>query len=204
MLESTASGLQALSHGQVLYPDLYQVIELVECPPPPPRIATGNSVYSSSLYTSESESSVSDDDEAVSSYCSSDTPVTPVELVSSCSGGGGWPGSKEQVFLNVKPSNLSRILLWRQQSLLCSSEPTTVKPRVSQREGRSDGVESNARRMRSEGTCSDLGRGNDALTSVFSCPACDVTFPDRESLRQHGEDTSTSPPCASAVQYALE
>lgn len=99
-------------------PDTVQIIQLVECSPPPRRIVSAESSYASSSYASSSDCSEETDESECSSYCSSVEP----SVVQDCS----------PQLLHDEPTESSeaysvrmkRILAWRED--FCSHLSTTL------------------------------------------------------------------------------
>ncbi|PFH46471.1 hypothetical protein AMATHDRAFT_43577 [Amanita thiersii Skay4041] len=203
-------------HSYYKQPYPLQVIQLVEAPPPPsPRISSV--VHSSSAPSSQYSDSIDDsdsshihhpeddDEEVCSSYCSSDLP--PEQLESPSSRPESLPSSQ----LASDPSDwrMKRILAWRENfsaamtaslsdTLLSGCLKRKFDHRQDDDDDNDDTISHTSKRSRSDNaSISSLGE--------HSCPACDATFPSRQSLRQHGLDTARSnEACSVAVEYAFE
>lgn len=99
-------------------PDTVQIIQLVECSPPPRRIVSAESSYASSSYASSSYCSEEANESECSSYCSSVEP----SVVQDCS---PQPLHDEQTESSEAYSvRMKRILAWRED--FCSHLSTTL------------------------------------------------------------------------------
>jgi hypothetical protein len=190
-----------------------QIIQLVECTPPPRRIISPESLYASSSSAPTSSSSCSEEEEEeeeedeseCSSYCSSEEPVAGAEYSSPQSA----PSADTY---NIR---MKRILAWREDfsSHLSStlSDPSitsSLKRKISiSADYNNDAMSHSSKRSRSQ--LSSRGQGtNSSRTSLgaLSCPACDASFDTRQDLRQHGHDAraGAKEACFVAVDYAFE
>lgn len=185
-------------------PDTVQIIQLVECSPPPRRIVSAESSYASSSYASSSYCSEEADESECSSYCSSVEP----SVVQDCS---PQPLQNEQTESSEAYSvRMKRILAWREDfcshlsTTLSDSSFSSLKRKISAQPD-DDVTSHTSKRSRSQSsqcegmsTCSSLGR--------LSCPACDASFDSRQDLRQHGYDAraGANEACFVAVDYAFE
>jgi len=185
-----------------------QIIQLVEGQPPPPRrigsIAPSDSFASSSScsdYDSESESE-SDEESIQSSYCSSDD--RPMHQP--------WSEHPTPYPVPIPDDTYSyrmkRVFDWRDHS---SSDSDTSSSASSSY----DLSRSSAPIRRLVGDAMD----DDAMSHTsrhsrrpihkrpslpaYSCPACDASFPSRQSLKQHGLSAQVEA-CHAAVEYAFE
>ncbi|KAJ3993305.1 hypothetical protein F5050DRAFT_1577907 [Lentinula boryana] len=183
-------------------PHTVQIIQLVECSPPP-RILSPESFTSSSSGASSSYCSEDEEESECSSYCSS------VEDLAEQSSPG---------FVHDEPSSLSetynlrmkRILAWREDfsshlSTTMMSDPiiTSLKRKMPVNSDDDDVISHTSKRSRSS-----RGEGRSSCSSLgaLSCPACDASFDNRQDLRQHGYDArvGANEACIVAVDYAFE
>ncbi|KAJ4470205.1 hypothetical protein J3R30DRAFT_1238075 [Lentinula aciculospora] len=186
-------------------PHAVQIIQLVECSPPP-RILSPESFASSSSGASSSYCSEEEDESECSSYCSS---VEPLAEQGSPNFVHDEPSSSSETY-NLR---MKRILAWREDfsSHLSTtmSDPTIVsslKRKMSINSYDNDAISHTSKRSRSQ--CSlDEGRStSSASLGALSCPACDASFDTRQDLRQHGYDArvGANEACIVAVDYAFE
>ncbi|KAG5341543.1 hypothetical protein E4T56_gene3190 [Termitomyces sp. T112] len=194
-------------HLLLRQPYTVQIIQLVEGPPPPPRIKISSAIgdtssehYYSSSYSSSAEDNNADNESACSSYCSSDIP--PEQSGSQLEKPSNSLELSRETFSVTK-----RILAWRENfsahmSATASevSLPSTLKRKI--RLAHDDDIMSRSskrsRSQTSQGDASVLSLG------VHSCPACDASFTTLQSLRQHGHDARANEACCVAVEYAFE
>ncbi|KAF9263953.1 hypothetical protein L218DRAFT_979850 [Marasmius fiardii PR-910] len=189
-----------------------QIIELVECPPPPRRIVDFSHAASSAYSSSSCSYTSSEDEEELecSSYCSSEDPLEAQSPQLLCEKQGSSQFSSDTYSLRMK-----RILSWRKnfstQLGSTLSEPSlssSLKRKISSYCGddydEDDVVSQSSKRSRSHSSegesCSSSSLGS------VSCPACDAFFDDLQSLRQHGRDAQAgaNEACITAVDYAFE
>ncbi|KAH9992738.1 hypothetical protein BJV74DRAFT_884577 [Russula compacta] len=183
----------------VRQPCSLQIIQLVECSPPPPQQKYTPSRISSSSYsdsvsdTSSAYDSSSSSLSAASSYCSSaEDSAAPV------------PPS----FDNRDPSvddtyrtRQRRVSLWR-DAVYSKNVANSVRPASpSQKRKTPDGDLTN-----SDSVASHTPRKSPRSTlSAHSCPACDEDFSSPFSLRQHASTSrSANEACRIAVEYGFE
>ncbi|KAJ2927473.1 hypothetical protein H1R20_g9625, partial [Candolleomyces eurysporus] len=218
-------------HFYVRQPHCVQIIQLVEADaPPPPKVSSvidSHSWASSSYYSSEySESATSEDDadeedEACTSYCSSDASPEELEASPSEHSKSSAAESSDTYSLRIK-----RILAWREdfysQAQSAISEPSSPSlKRKLELDGDEDdnASHSSKRSRRSQASSVDsedslimmvdaapIGITSHPSSSLcmHSCPACDSFFDTPQSLRQHGLDAQANEACCVAVQYAFE
>lgn len=177
----------------------FEIIQLVEGPPPPRRqisSAISSSEASSSTCSTEYEDSDSlssdeDYDSVCSSYCSSDEFSEDVHL-------GEDP--EMPTLDDTYSSRMKRVFAWRESFFQAMNITAPDHPPLK-RKG-DDHPEPNdqfvPKRLRS-----DDGERDCTVTS-HSCPACDTSFPTRESLLLHGRAVGASEACCVAVEYNLE
>ncbi|KIK55245.1 hypothetical protein GYMLUDRAFT_248849 [Collybiopsis luxurians FD-317 M1] len=215
-------------------PHAVQIIQLVECAPPPRRIVSPESLcsssYASSSYCSEEEDE--EDESECSSYCSSAEPVAQ----ESCS--PQLASSQSETY----SLRMKRILAWREDfsshlstTLSDSSIPSSLKRKMSINSDEIDSVgchfhrpqlppsisfplawtwiadkflqmSHTSKRSRSQASSRDEGTSTCSSLGALSCPACDASFDTRQDLRQHGHDAraGANEACFVAVDYAFE
>ena len=188
-----------------------QIIELVECSAPPPRnIASviNDSAYSSSYssdYSSEGsdeDSEDSEDEEAATSYCSSDLPPEHPDAPSA-----GDDVSPRIELASECYSSIKRILAWRENfsndfsAAFETSSPPSLKRKMALDDDDDSTSHTSKRSRRSQAS-----QGNASIISLDThpCPACDASFATRQDLRQHGRHAQANEACSAAVEYAFE
>jgi hypothetical protein len=164
-----------------------------------------SSYYDSTEYSSSEEEEEEEEEELCSSYCSSDLPPEVLEC----------PESEAFVKPPFSPESddirMKRILAWRENfsaamSATFSDSITTTSlkrkfPGDFPDEDDDEIMSHSSKRSR----MSDDESSSVSSFGEHSCPACDVTFPTRQSLRQHGLDAAKSnEACSVAVEYAFE
>ncbi|KAI0255713.1 hypothetical protein BJV78DRAFT_1350118 [Lactifluus subvellereus] len=182
----------------VRQPCSLQIIQLVECSPPPPQQKYTPSRISSSSYSdSQSDDSACDSSSPSlsdgSSYCSSvegsAAPVRPSL------------NDRDPSFDDTYRTRQRRVSLWRDAVCSKNDAASARPPSPSQKRKTPDG---------------DL-RDSDAITShtprksprstlsAHSCPACDEDFSSPLSLRQHASTSkNVNEACRIAVEYGFE
>ncbi|KAM6496669.1 hypothetical protein JOM56_007142 [Amanita muscaria] len=187
------------THGYVYYKQPYslQIIQLVECSAPPPRQilsapSDGISAASSSSSSYDSSECTSEEDEICSSYCSSDLP--PEEFEDPIVDVHNSPAPE------IGDVRMKRVLAWRENfssamsAALFDSAP--LKRKFPGDHDEDDTMSRSSKRSR---------LSDESSIREHSCPACDASFPTRQSLRQHGLDAAKSnEACSVAVEYAFE
>ncbi|KAE9405279.1 hypothetical protein BT96DRAFT_347519 [Gymnopus androsaceus JB14] len=176
-------------------PDTVQIIQLVECPPPPRRIISAESSYTSSSWASSSYCSEEADESECSSYCSSVEPV--VQDSSEPEPIPYEPAASSEAY-NIR---MKRILAWREDfsshlsttlsahyflfAFIDPSISSSLKRKISVHPDDDDVKSHTSKRSRSQ---SSQGEGTSSCSSLggLSCPACDASFDTRQDLRQHG------------------
>ncbi|KAL0955231.1 hypothetical protein HGRIS_004132 [Hohenbuehelia grisea] len=199
-----------------------QVIQLVECPAPPPRPiadvaarsdATSSSYDDDSNYYSSSTSSTDpdDDDEDCSSYCSSDLPSEEVddcvvEDTQRCA-------LAAESLPQTESMRMKRILAWREDfssqmsdTLYDPSLSSPLKRKIALDDGDDDVASQSSKRSRRSQASDSQGDSRSSASSLceHACPACDAMFETRHQLRQHGRDAASNEACCVAVDYAFE
>ncbi|KAF8653530.1 hypothetical protein AX16_003914 [Volvariella volvacea WC 439] len=204
-------------------PYTVQVIELVECPHPPPRDISppATSSYYSSSYTSSScgsDSEECDEESICESYCSS------VEQDHhSCDDDSSSLASQTSMD-SAFSATMKSILVWRERAMCIGSSTaphdaprpsSPLKRKLSSEhyssDDDSDGDDDTAFRKRSrsqgpdEEMVVDAARSKDDSGShIWACSACDAAFSAADDLKRHGEGEQVNEACAAAVQYAFE
>jgi hypothetical protein len=188
-----------VNHGH-LYLRTLEIIQLVEGPPPPPRIASVP-FSSSSDYDSEPSSSSDDESESLcSSYCSSDIPLEQLDSETSQAQHSADGSDPETFSIRMK-----RILAWRENfaaTMGTASSDTPLftlkrKLKTSNEHEGGDAHSHSSKRSRSH-------RSSQGGLCAHSCPACDAFFSSPHCLRQHGLDAGANEGCSVAVDYAFE
>ena len=167
-----------------------RVIQLVECSPPPRRIAAiaSPSFASSSSYSS----SCSESEESTSSYCSSDEDEHVVER---------QHGESQSAALGDCYSlRMKRIQTWRDNffASLTSTARDASKPSHPPLKRKLPPTDAE------DDTSSQSSKRSRSHASSHPCPACDVSFPTRHALCHHGRGTHASDACRAAVSYVME
>ncbi|KAH9967431.1 hypothetical protein BC827DRAFT_1305322 [Russula dissimulans] len=173
-----------------------QIIQLVECSPPPPQHKYSPSSISSSSYSDSDDSaydssSSSPSLSAGSSYCSSAEDSAPLAPPSF--------DNRDSSIDDTYRTRQRRVSLWR--DAVCSVLPYSR-------------IQSNPARPASPSQKrktpdSDLAN-NDSISprstlSAHSCPACDEDFSSPLSLRQHASASkNANEACRIAVEYGFE
>ncbi|EIM80396.1 uncharacterized protein STEHIDRAFT_150588 [Stereum hirsutum FP-91666 SS1] len=201
-------------------PYSHQVIQLVECAPPPREpyqpsrissyVASSSSESSSSSSSSSAPMSSSpdeDESESISSYCSSEQDAGSAPLPPSP------PASRDPTIDDTYRVRMKRIHAWRDalhpddpsllstESPLCPSRKRKVADDSdddSHDESYPDTIPSSPRKLaRSVTSSRSLG--------THSCPACDAHFASPQGLRLHGRSSSSAnDACRIAVEYGFE
>lgn len=217
------------SHLYVCQPHAIQIIQLVEGPPPPPRISSPIESSSAGSSSGSSYPSTSDsEDDNCSSYCSS--YVTPSD-----------PSQDREPVVWTDDTyhvRMKRISVWRNNSLKAMSPSAgtsliwlqstlphsniSIEPRSSSLKRKLDrnqtdddsvgltayissGTAANALQV-SHSPKRSRSRDPQSPSRLFghSCTACDTPFSSRQSLRQHGRILDASEACRTAVEYDFE
>lgn len=180
-----------------------QVIQLLECPAPPP--GPPRSTYTSTSYatSAEDEDGVSEDaeDQPCTSYCSSVSDLPEPTLSD--------PSRRAS---SAAPSAaMSRITAWRKISVLCVDDAETSSTGSGKRKQLHDGegiddLTSPCPKRPREWPVPASNDSKASALATFACPACDSFFSTVHALQQHGEEARAHDyeACSAAVQYALE
>ncbi|KAI0306025.1 hypothetical protein B0F90DRAFT_1666151 [Multifurca ochricompacta] len=184
----------------VRQPCSLQIIQLVECSPPPPRQKYTPSRISSSSYSDSqsndsaydtSSSSLSDG----SSYCSSvegDTPLVPPSF-----------DDRDPSVDDTYRIRQRRVSLWR-DAVYSKNVTTFARPTSPcQKRKTPDGDLTN---INNDSVATHIPRKSPLSTlSAHSCPACDEDFSSPLGLRQHASTSkSANEACRIAVEYGFE
>ncbi|KAF9219943.1 hypothetical protein BS17DRAFT_716135 [Gyrodon lividus] len=176
-------------HLYVRQPHAIQIIQLVECTPPPRRISSVIESSSAGSSSASSCPSTSDSEEECSSYCSS--IVTPDE---SSQDREPVPWTDDTYNTRMK-----RVYDWRDGFTKATSALTGMSfSGMTPHQTDDDTVSHCSKRSRSRD-----GHSISRLTG-YPCPACDTPFPTLQSLRKHGRTPSVSEACRIAVEYNFE
>ncbi|KAH9026365.1 hypothetical protein EDB85DRAFT_2149205 [Lactarius pseudohatsudake] len=181
----------------VRQPCSLQIIQLVECSPPPPQQKYIQSRLSSSFYSdSQSDGSAYDSSSSSlsdgSSYCSSAELSAPV------------PPSFEDRDPSVDDTyrtRLRRVSLWR-DTVYSKNDAASARPASPcQKRKTPDGDLVNC-----DPLASHTPRKSPRSTlSAHSCPACDEDFASSHSLKQHASASkNANEACRIAVEYGFE
>ncbi|KAF8998121.1 hypothetical protein BDQ17DRAFT_1391777 [Cyathus striatus] len=184
-------------------PHTLQVIQLVECSPPPRRI--GSAIESSSASSSSScdyseeysESAPSEEEEEVcTSYCSSDEEEE-------CEDASALRPEYNSDTYSVR---MKRILAWRENfsahmgaSFSEPILPSSLKRKMSSEHD--DNLSHSSKRSRSQSSLSDVSM---ISLGAHSCAACDKSFGTQQALLQHGKAAGANEACSVAVEYEFE
>jgi len=185
----------------VRQPYSLQIIQLVECSPPPPQQKYQPSRISSSSYSdSESDTSAYDSSSsslsAGSSYCSSaQASAAPVPLSFD---------NRDPSVDDTYRTRQRRVSLWRDavhsKNVANSARPASPSQKRKCPDGgdllaNSDSVTSHAPPRKSPRS----------TLSAHSCPACDEDFSSPLGLRQHASaNRNANEACRIAVEYGFE
>ncbi|KAN0137046.1 hypothetical protein V8E53_005043 [Lactarius tabidus] len=182
----------------VRQPCSLQIIQLVECSPPPPQQKYISSRLSSSFYSdSQSDSSVYDSSSSSqsdgSSYCSSDEQSNPA----------GPPSfeDRDPSVDDTYRTRQRRVSLWR-DAVYSKNDAALARPASPcQKRKTPDGDLVN-----SDPLVSHSPRKSPRSTlSAHSCPACDEDFSSSHCLRQHASASkNANEACRIAVEYGFE
>ncbi|KAH9066538.1 hypothetical protein EDB87DRAFT_1553328 [Lactarius vividus] len=190
----------------VRQPCSLQIIQLVECSPPPPQQKYIQSRLSSSFYSdSQSDGSAYDSSSSSlsdgSSYCSSAELSAPA------------PPSFEDRDPSVDDTyrtRLRRVSLWR-DAVYSKNDAASARPASPYQKRKtpdSDLVNSDPLVSASiyMNSASHTPRKSPRSTlSAHSCPACDEDFASSHSLRQHASASkNANEACRIAVEYGFE
>ncbi|KAJ3718684.1 hypothetical protein C8R42DRAFT_697251 [Lentinula raphanica] len=181
-------------------PHAVQIIQLVECSPPPQTLSP-DSFASSSSGASSSYCSDEEEESECSSYCSSEEDI--IEQNSP-----DWV--HDQSSSDTYNLRMKRILAWREDfsshlSTTMISDSTLKRKMPGSSNDDDDALSRMSKRSRSHSSRAE-GRSNCSSLGALSCPACDASFDNRQDLRQHGYDArvGANEACIVAVDYAFE
>ncbi|KAJ3771863.1 hypothetical protein FB446DRAFT_80187 [Lentinula raphanica] len=181
-------------------PHAVQIIQLVECSPPPQTLSP-DSFASSSSGASSSYCSDEEEESECSSYCSSEEDI--IEQNSP-----DWV--HDQSSSDTYNLRMKRILAWREDfsshlSTTMISDSTLKRKMPGSSNDDDDALTRMSKRSRSHSSRAE-GRSNCSSLGALSCPACDASFDNRQDLKQHGYDArvGANEACIVAVDYAFE
>jgi hypothetical protein len=186
----------------VRQPCSLQIIQLVECTPPPPQPKYISSRLSSSFYSdSESDGSAYDSSSSSlpdgSSYCSSAEQSTPAA-----------PSSFEDRDPSVDDTYRTRqrrVSLWRDAVYSKNDTPSAPAASPCQKRKTPDGDLVNSDPLVNIASHTPPRKSPRSTLSAHSCPACDEDFSSSHSLRQHASASkNANEACRIAVEYGFE